>query len=530
MRKAFVLLILLAVSTSGQQKLVKGKVTYIAAGTVYTSLGRETGIQDSSKLYVVTNADTVGVLQVFAVSSKSSACQIVNSRRSVEVGFNVIALVSGSRDTSLRGQPSREAKPLLVDSVQTEVKAAVNEVQATPLIQLRGRISAQYYMTRYGDTDINLSQPGIVVSLQGKVNHTPLKFEIYGNLRTLSYGSASPLSKNALNQSHIYRLSLDYDDGTTAVSIGRIVPLALPSIGQVDGALLSAKFSSFTVGTTAGFQPSYSLRGIMSEYKKFAVFVQSQPRASSNPFFAAAYSRTYFRSQLDREVASAQLNIFTWGGFSLHGQTEVDIRRKSGDRLTVSPSLTSLFFNTSYRLTNFLSLGIGADASRPFYSFSSVRSLADSLLERRLRSGLNVNATLSLPGGIAVYNTYNPRTSDSGFAGAYSDYVSISFADILSSGINMRSNLNVNRNELTTSRGYGVNIERNFGNAMDLNVRYQQSNYTQRGGEDRHMSRSLGADLFVSLWRWLTVVMSYDRPEGYGAKSQSLFAEVSLRF
>ena len=74
-----------------EEKTVTGTVTYVAAGTVYTSLGRESGAKDSTLVYVKSASDTLGILQVFAVSSKSSACRIVTSKREIKTGDSVVA-------------------------------------------------------------------------------------------------------------------------------------------------------------------------------------------------------------------------------------------------------------------------------------------------------------------------------------------------------------------------------------------------------------------------------------------------------
>jgi hypothetical protein len=73
MKHAWIALMFLSHVLLAGEKPVTGTVTYVAAGTVYTSLGRESGVQDSTLLYVKANGDSIAVLRVLAVSSKSSA-------------------------------------------------------------------------------------------------------------------------------------------------------------------------------------------------------------------------------------------------------------------------------------------------------------------------------------------------------------------------------------------------------------------------------------------------------------------------
>jgi hypothetical protein len=176
-------------------------------------------------------------------------------------------------------------------------------------------------------------------------------------------------------------------------------------------------------------------------------------------------------------------------------------------------------------------VGLGADASRPYYSFEAVRRVPDSLLVNDVRSGMSVNFNWFLPGGIALYNTYTPRNSDRGsFGSDYSNYSSISIADILSSGVNFRSSFNLNANQYTSGRGYGVALQKTFEQLLDVNLRFQRNGYTVKQTDQRNYSTTLGADMMVFISRSLSFIATYDRLDGYGTISNSVFAEISVRF
>ncbi len=523
------LLVLLVQFVYAEEKTVTGTVTYVAVGTVYTSLGRESGVRDSSIVYVHSNGDTLGVLQVVAASSKSSACRILKSRRDITIGNSVVARVTieTPNTDSTGASASRQGKtPML----QNPFDSRNPPVSAPGLFDIRGRVSAQYYVNRYDNPLYNTTQPGVVINLRGRSADIPLKFELYTNIRTLSYGNVGPFSKRAVNQSRIYRLSIEYDDGTNDAAIGRIIPTIAPSIGYIDGAMYSRRFGRVIVGTSLGYQPSYTLRGVSSEYKKVALFAGLQPSDSLNLMISTVYARTYYRSLLDREAVSANVSLYTVAGFQVYGYSEVDLRKVTGGEFVLSPSLTSLFANVSYRFTNFLSLGLGADASRPLYTFSAGGAIPDSLRETRLRSGVNTSVTLYLPGGITVSNSYSPRTSESRFASVYSNYISFGIADLLWSGVSFRSNFNLNANEYSNSNGYGVSLQRNIIDIADINIRFQQNTYTLKSYADKHISRTFGSDLIVNLTRNLSAMVSYDRLNGYGLTSNSIFGELSVRF
>jgi hypothetical protein len=533
-RWGIVVLISMIVMTraSSQTRVVSGKVTYVSSGNVYTSLGRESGVKDSALVHVVAGMETTAVLKVFAVSSKSSVCGIMRAKGTVTVGSNVVATVAVEQKTQARAD-SAEAGPAVTTNVEVPSPSGAPRVSSSggsvDWINLRGRVSTQYYATSYEVSDFNITQPGLVLNLRAQARDLPLKLDIYSNLRTMAFGNTSPFSRTAMNQSRVYRLSLEYDDGVNTVAIGRIIPTFGSSIGYVDGGMASRRIANFQFGTLVGFQPDLTLRGTSGDFMKFAVFA-SYRTDDARSTASLAYARTYFHSDLDREATSLQANLFLTSSLFVYSSAEIDLRKKSGDVLKLSPSLTTLYMTVNHRVTSFLTLGIGGDASRPFYNFSSVRNVPDSLLEQRLRGGANLNVSLSLPAGIMIYDTYTPRSSESSFGAEYSNYSAVNFANILSTGVGFRSNLNVNSNAYTRSVGYGANIQRNFEGLVDVTIRYQQYTYTIKQTSQRDRSYTVGGDLLVSLTRQLVLMTSYDRLDGYGTISHTIFAELSFRF
>ena len=509
-----------------EEKTVTGTVTYVAAGTVYTSLGRESGAKDSTLVYVKSASDTLGILQVFAVSSKSSACRIVTSKREIKTGDSVVARMVVEPPKPAPAVAQTQSGGLTSEVPGIRSKAPV----VSGPVEVRGRVSAQYYVNRYDNPLYNTTQPGVVINLRARSTDIPLKFELYSNIRRLSYGNTSPFSSGATDQSRIYGLNLEYSDGKNDLSFGRIIPTMAPSVGYIDGVLLARKVGVMTFGSTLGYQPSYALQGISTDYKKFAFFASVQPSDSMNMTVSTAYARTYYLNVLDREVVSGNVSLYTLDGFQVYGYSEFDLRKASLGQFKMSPALTSLFANVSYRLTPFLSLGVGMDASRPLYTFSVARFIPDSLRETRLRSGITTTVSLYFPGGIMLSNTYSPRTSESPFASVYTNYTILSVADFLSSGVSVRSNFNLNANQYSTSNGYGVTLQRNIMMIADLDVRYQQNAYTLKNYDGTQTSRTVGSDLIINLARGLGLMVTYDRLTGYGMTSNSIFGEFSVRF
>ena len=516
---------LVSIHMQAQDVTVRGVVTYLSGGSVYISAGRNAGVIDSTLLFGVHKADTIAVLKVFAVSSKSAVCRIISNKRGLLVGDDVIGKVTPehvsvkptptARD-SLGGGADRASSGLLV-------------LAAAPSVSVQGRVALQYHTSQFGNSIFNINQPGLIVGLRASARDIPLSLEVYGNVRMLSRGGANPFGGQSTNDSRIYRLSLEYDDHVNTVTLGRILSYYAPSIGSIDGASYTRKLGNFTVGAALGFQPDLMLQGVQTDTRKMSVFARYQDIDTYNVSVTTAYARTYVSSLLDREALSLGVTAYSSDGFSIYGYTDVDIRKKVDNRFDLAPSLSSGILMLNFRLFDFLSLGVGADASRPVYQYSTVQYLADSIVDRTLRSGATVSINLQLSNGLSFYNTYTPRASAGRFGNDYSNSSSFSWFNLFSSGMMVRASYNLTSNDFTTAQGYGVYLQRNlFG--VDLTARYQQSKYRISQLEENNMSKTYGLDIFTLLTRRLTWMMSFDSVQGYGSPMKSVFTELSLRF
>lgn len=524
MRRLIVLL-LMSIAAQAQDVSVMGKVTYVSSGIVYVSAGKGAGLRDSALVFVVAGKDTVATMKVFAVSSKSSACTVLRSKREIVVGDNVVGRVlqEGKADDFARTMDSTTVAKAEVP------KSKVLKPIENPAVMLQGRVSLQYYTARFENSTYNLNQPGLVVSLSAAARDLPLRIDMYGNMRSMSRGGTTPFSEGATNDSRIYRLTLEYDDQLNVITVGRILPLYAPSIGSIDGVSYARRIGNFLAGGAVGFQPDLSQQGISTDTRKVSFFTRYQNREFYDLNITAAYARTTVLSQLEREAVSLSFNAYSAGGLSIYGYSDIDLQTRSGDHLMFSPTVSSGYFMVNYRLADFVTVGIGADMSRPVYFLSSNQPLADSLLDHKLRSGATLSFNLYLANGLGIYNSYTPRSFDIGFGKEYTNYSSVYWSNVFSSGFMARGTYTMTSNGFTTSQGYGINLQRNILGA-DLTVRYQQSKYNIRQVDESNRSETFGADLMVFLSNRLSWIVSYDGVNGYGSTMNSLFTELSWRF
>jgi hypothetical protein len=521
-------LLLLAVPAVAAEVPVSGTVTYLASGVVYTSLGRNQGIDENSRLWIGRGTDTLATLKIVALSSKSSACSVLTSRGEIRVGATVTALVR-------RGDVAAAPAPPPVTTAEPSGRGDSARIAGAPRrevppFEIRGRVSAQVRTVEYSGEAAGLRQPGLVLSLQGRSAAVPITADISVNFRTASLGNQGFFSPSAVNQSRYYRLSLTYDDGWNSASVGRTISPLAWTLGSIDGAILTRKLGRWKVGGAAGFQPEGGSRGMSTDSRKLGLFASYEFPGGDRGFVSAVYARSYTLTTLDRESVSGLTSVTLTPDLSLQGNGEVDLRRKQGEAFVLKPSLTALYVTLNYRPGRLVRIGVGGEASRPVFAFSDVQHLPDSLIERRLVWGLSLALSVFPLPGVAISNTIMPRSRGSAAAKELVDFASITLSDFLSSGLTVRSDLNVSHSEYTKTLGWGAALQRQLFSVADVSLRYHRSRYTILRGGARSFSTTMGADLVVPFTRAVALFGSYEWFDGYGTQTRSVMAELSVRF
>lgn len=525
------LLTLLSVPASGQTDIRKGTVTYLSGDVIYTSLGRSQGVTDSSRVYVVSGADTTAILLVFAVSSTSSACRMERGARLPSVGDRVIFRApilpqpAPAVETPTSPPPAAPSQAVYRDSVRTSAAPG-----PPPPVDVHGRLGLQYFTTRYGTAATKVVQPGVSLNLQGSFRDIPLKFEMYGNVRGIAYGTQNPFASGLTNRTRIYRMFVGFDDGVNRIALGRVIPTASPSIGYVDGVVISRTSGPFTLGAAGGFEPDFNQRDISTDLKKYAVFGNFQ---TSDPFrivTSVSYARTYFQTLLNREVVSGSALVLPTQSTFFSAQSDVDLRTKVNQEYVLKPKLTSLYAAVNHRLTDILTVSLGMNAWRPFYPFQSVMLIPDSLLDRRLQASPSAGISLFLSPGISFSTTYSPRTSDEAFGKEYTEYSTFGINNVMNQGVSIFGNVNWNVSGLSRTTGYGANLQKSITELAVVTLRFQEYRYTLLPLENVNVSQSIAMDLMLSVTRSLMVWGSVERLVGLGADGYSGLGEVSWRF
>jgi hypothetical protein len=473
--------------------------------------------------------DTVAVLRVIAVSSRSSSSVIVKENKKISVGDMAVATVE-ERTQAAAAPAADSTSRFILTSLDTASAPVLKPAAIPSIVNVQGRISAQYVTTLFEDPSTNMKQPALIMNLKATAREIPLSFEMYGNYRTLTYGRDGIFSGARVDQSRLYRLSLRYNDGANDAMAGRFIPPAAPAAGYLDGLLYSRAIGDFLVGAAAGFQSRSTLNGLNTAYKKISLFTKYQTSGPSNLFASAAYTRSYFHYDLDRELVSALVSVSTVSGLGFYFNSDLDLRQKEGDDLALSPSLTNLHASVNYPIARFLSVSLGADLARWYTDFSFIRYVPDSLLDHTARSGVSVGFNVATLQGITFSNIFTPRSSEDGFGKEYANISSLMFSNIFTSGVVLRANLNLSENQFTETRGMGLTVEKSVFDVLQFSFSYQRSRYTVTSLEETDNNTSYIVDALWFVTRDITLSADYNRLDGFGRVSTTMFGELSYRF
>lgn len=537
MKPTVSIMMFLFVSAAGpavaQESVVRAPVSYISGGTIYIASGRGAGIRDSSRAFLIAHGDTLAVLNITAISSTSSACVLLSSRRTPVVGDTVVVpIATPGAPPEAAGPPAAHADTVLVAvSPPTETPAVItHDSTATPFVSLRGRMGIRYLTILPSGSTPSMTQPSFTFSLRGKINNSPLQFTLFGNVRTLIYGSSSPFRPGGIDQSRLYRLSLDYDDATYKLSLGRLTTSFAAASGYTDGLLVARTIGDLVVGVSAGYEPSFSQQSFSTAYRKFTVFGGYQPEGNSRYAAGLSYGKTYYHTALDREVVSGSFTVFPVRDIYVYAQSEVDLRTKKNDQLTTKPKMTMLLATVDYRLSVALSLGMGVISSRPSYSYEAIRSVPDSLLDMKLRTSPTVSVHISLPAGLSVTSRYSPRTSDRAFGKEYAHYTTLGLSNLFGKGLSLRGGYTGNSSSSLRTDGVNVALEKTFPVIGDLTSRYQFYRYRYTALSETRTSKSVAMDLMTPLFRSITLWSSVERAIGLDADATTISLELSWNF
>lgn len=520
-----VLILFACTATFAQEADVFGRVTFVAGPTVYASVGRKGGITDSCNATIRSGADTVAVLRLIALSSRSSSWSIFRATRDIVIG-DTIAVRNDLAEKSAAGD-RRDTSSSSLALPLDYVRRMNRQYEQESAITIHGRMSLQYYGIQFEDPAQSLAQPALGFSLGADLRDLPVKFTFYGVQRQRSHGTLSPFDRKSRPETRLYRVSVEYDDGATIVQLGRIYPASSLPMSAVDGASVGRRLGNFTAGIGGGAEPTLTFKYRQNHLWKGMAFLNYQ---TTTPFFwgaGALYTRSYILSALVRETASLSFFLSTPSGISLTGFSDIDLRRPLSKTFTGDPSLTSLMLLGSARVHPSVSVFAGIDGARSVPSPTDYGVVPDTMINRTLRSGLTTGASVFIQSWLWTIN-FSPRMGPGSVGKEYSASTSMGTRNLLSTGVEIRSTANLNHNAYTSYTSYGLQARRNdFG--VDWRLRFQYYSSTIRQNDSRRDGTVAGVDVVAMIAENTSIMATLDTWRG-ATYMNVMFFEVSWRF
>lgn len=313
-------------SPSAETRLAS--ITYLTVNTVYIDAGRDDGVQEGDEIHVMRDGGTVATLRVEHLSSRKSACVVVQSSVELIAGDNV--------QYSAGPAPGSEGG---IEATETLLPQAGGPAAPRPRRSrgwlrdhgIRGRIGARYLsvMDRSG-TGQTFSQPAVDLRVEGKsINGEPLSVSVDVRARQ-TYRTTSDGASSTEGRSRVYRAFGSWHpyDSRIHLTVGRQYSPDLPSLSIFDGASLALRFSHLSLGVLSGSQPDPTTFGFSQDVRENAAFLQvSSSKAPADKWYlTAGFVGSYAGGEIDREFAVLQ-GSFAVPAFSAYLAQDIDINR-----------------------------------------------------------------------------------------------------------------------------------------------------------------------------------------------------------
>jgi hypothetical protein len=275
---------------------------------------------------------------------------------------------------------------------------------------LHGSVAVSWY--RFDDTsdsDRNYDKPSARLNLKatglfGGNMSARLRFRTRYDDRATVIGSVPQTEW----RNRFYEVSLAYDnpDSPFGFEVGRIIPKDMAGLGYLDGVMLTNRpADGWQVGVLAGTRPDWRTSDFQTTLQKYGAFVgfESGDRAATRVEVKLAGVGEYHDSTVSREFLYVRSSFHQEKKLDIYGTAEVDLNRDWREQKTgESVSLTALFLRARYRLKEDMTVGLGYDTRKNFYTYE-IRSLPDSLFIDASRHGARANVETRLPGDYRLH-------------------------------------------------------------------------------------------------------------------------------
>jgi len=506
-------------------KTITAAVSYVTVSSVYLDAGRDRGLAVGDTLSVSHGLIPRGTVVVTAVSSGSSAAQIVVQNAQIVIGDSASIV---------------KRVPIIVQTRPAATQAEIHQLfprspAANDANIVTGRFALQYAAAAPVSGPTTFSQPSALLRLDiARLFGSGLTFSMYGRS---SYDLSDEFARYAEGSRfkvRMYEFSLAFEDVRSwfAYSVGRLTSRYVGGLGQFDGGQFYLRRGNVSAGVLLGLQPDYLTSGVNTEYQKMAAFVNY---AWGGSVFALnditiAYGQQLYHGRLDRDFVYIQSSIRLGSRFSLYQSTEIDLHKPVDTVRTGAFRVANTFVSLSYYPVDWLSTSAGYDASRNIYLFESMRSIPVALLDRTLQQGLRGSITARLPLNIALMGSANVRVKKGEDHTARTLGTGIRVSDIAKTDLNAGFQyLNI-RGLYTEGSDIIVDLERWMSPSFSVSLRVDRYSYTLLSNATREVNTTASANVNARISQSLYALLSVDHVWDPLTRNLRFYSEIGVRF
>jgi hypothetical protein len=208
---------------------------------------------------------------------------------------------------------------------------------------------------------------------------------------------------------------------------------------------------------------------------------------------------------------------------------EVDYNRSwRRERESSTLTISNLYLNARYRPNRALSLGLSYDNRRNYWSFETL-SVADSLFDDQLRSGLRGQVNLRLPGAITLFGNYGyrKRTDEPKATNSYAISLTKTGLGLAGSSVNVR--YAAFDGPASEGANYGVRFIQYVLGSNSLELGYSEYRYTTAAAPDSRRNKTFEAMTYITIKRHLFLIGSWQSERGDDTRGTGIRGEVGYR-
>ena len=541
MRKIFLTIILFtslfaAFGNSQTKKELRFAISYVASSVVYIDAGRERRIEVGDTLKIYNAGKEIGSVAVTAVSRRSSAAQIVSQKSPFSVG-NEAVIVKEIVETIAGNE---QAKTDTAASVKRDSSGASMKIPAVVIVQsteniVSGRVGVQYNSITAENSRFNVSQPSTVLRLDVQnLFGTGVMLSFYDRSYYESkqayamYGSSSGLN----HRIYEFTVQRDVAGSDYGYGFGRMTSRYVGGMGTFDGFQMFYRYDNFTAGVLGGAQVSNRSLSVNTNDTKASFFLNYRQGIDFFHQFdgTIAYGRQMVSSRLDREFIYLQNSLSLGPELSLYESTELELNDITNGVRTGALRLSNTFFTVNYYPVQWLTTSIGYDASRSVYLFESMKTISDTLIDKKILQGFRGSVTFRLPYFITLSTNGTYRTRSGNTRDAYNLGTSLRMSDILNSDVNAGVRYARIVGEFSEGNNYTVDFDRTFFYALSVSLRYDYYQYTIVSLKQTYTTQTATANLYYRLSKMWYTSLSMDGVFDTTMNSYRVFAEIGMRF